>query len=150
MSCGNLVQCSNHSLFQKSSPNSQHDTTAPRSPAITNRPKKPTPTRSPYLMKVRRNAMGEKKFPDPTKAESAPDQGAAKRDSGFPLLESGYQPLELDRPILEVVRSCSSRPCCPAKSGGVPTKAPATLSGCAFRPGQGQTEHPSWTLRDPL
>ena len=66
-------------------------------------------------------------FPDPTKAESAPDQGAAKRDDGFPLLESGYQPLELDRPILEVVRSCSSRPCCPAKSGGVPTKAPANL-----------------------
>merc|ERR1712086_1082675 len=127
MSCGNLVQYSNPSLFQKSSPNSQHDTTAPCSPAITNRPKKPTPTRSPYLMKVRRNAMGEKKFPDPTKAESTPDQGAAKRDSGFPLLESGYQPLELDRPILEVVRSCSSRPCCPAKSGGVPTKAPANL-----------------------
>merc|ERR1712086_435101 len=57
MSCGNLVQCSNPSLFQKSSPDSQHDTTAPRSPAITNRPKKPTPTRSPYLIKVRRNAI---------------------------------------------------------------------------------------------
>jgi hypothetical protein len=62
MSCVYPVQCSNPSLFQKSSPNSQHDTTAPRSPAITDRPKKPTPTRSPYLMKVRRNAMGEKKF----------------------------------------------------------------------------------------
>ena len=119
-----LVHYSNPSLFQESSPSSQHDTTAPRSPAITNRPKKPTPTRSPYLMRVRRNAMGEKKFSDPTKAESAPDHGAAKRDSGFPFLGSGYQPLELDRPILGVVRSCSSRPCCPAKFGGRAHKGP--------------------------
>ena len=62
--------------------------------------------------------------PDPTKAESAPDHGATKRDSGFPFLGSGYQPLELDRPILGVVRSCSSRPCCPAKFGGRAHKGP--------------------------
>ena len=145
-----LIHYSNPSLFQKSSPNSQHDTTAPRSPAITNRPKKPTPTRSPYLMKVRRNAMGEKNFL--TRRRRSPHLIKVRRNAipGSLFLRAATNRSNSTARFLRLCGLVRVGRAALPNQGACPQRPPPTLSGCAFRPGQGQTEHPSWTLRDPL